>query len=139
MRYKSKFIIIKVICLIFLLIFRKVYSNPTVDKEIIIQIRQRIKNFLELNTEVESLNDLNFTKYFYSQNLSDASKIKRNMPIYNFTECLNKIKDNNNYIRDIFISLVELNNKKYANEQFTKPINATIFQFFKKISKRKDF
>ena len=42
MRYKSKFIIIKVICLIFLLIFRKVYSNPTVDKEIIIQIRQQI-------------------------------------------------------------------------------------------------
>jgi len=52
------------------------------------------------------------------------------MPIYNFTECLNKIKDNNNNIGNIFISLIELNNQKYGNEQFTKPINTTIFQFF---------
>ena len=73
---------------------------------------------------------MTFTKYFYSQDLSDISKIRRNMPIYNFTECLNKIKENNNDIRDIFISLTELNNQKYVNEQFTKPINQTIFQFF---------
>ena len=53
------------------------------------------------------------------------------MPIYNFTECFNKIKDNNN-INDIFISLIEFNNQKYANGKFTKPINTTIFQFFTK-------
>ena len=122
MKYTSKFII----CLIFLLIFRKIYSYPNIDKNFL----NLIYDFLEHNRNVEALNDLAFTKYFYSQNLSDASKIERNMPIYNFTECFNMIKDNNNGIQDIFISLIEFNNQKYANEQFTKPINTTIFQFF---------
>ena len=126
MGYKSRFII----CLTFFLIFRKIYLKPYIDKEIMIQISQQINNFLGYNREFEALNDLTFTKYFYSQDLSDISKIRRNMPIYNFTECLNKIKENNNDIRDIFISLTELNNQKYVNEQFTKPINQTIFQFF---------
>ena len=122
MKNKSKFII----CLIFLLIFRKIYLNPNIDKNFI----NLINDFLQNNRNVEALNDLAFTKYFYSQNLSDVSKIQRNMPIYNFTECFNRIKDNNNYIQDIFISLIEFNNQKYANEKFTKPINTTIFQFF---------
>ena len=126
MGYKSKFII----CLIFLLIFRKIYSSPNIDKEIILQIREQINNFLHYYDDYQALTDMTFTKYFYSQNLSDSDKIERNMPIYNFTECLNKIKDNNNNIGNIFISLIELNNQKYGNEQFTKPINTTIFQFF---------
>ena len=130
MNSKSKFII----CLIFLLIFRKIYSKPYIDKEAILQIQK----FLEENSYFEAFDDLAFTKYFYSENLSDVYKIERNMPIYNFSECFNKIKDNNNNIREIFINIIEFNNQKYANEQFTKPIKTTIFEFLQKILK-KDF
>ena len=124
MNYKSKFIIY----LIFALIFRKIYSGPYIDKEAIIQIQK----FLEENRAVEAINDLAFTKYFYSENLSDIYKIENHMPIYDFSECFNMIKDNNINIRDIFINLIEFNNQKNVNEQFTKPIKATIFEFFTK-------
>ena len=130
MNYKPKFIIF----LIFLLIFRKSYSVPDIDDN----DKKQIYDFFMNNGFVEVLNDLDFTKYFYFQNLSDISKLERNMPNYNFTDCLNMIKENNNNIKDlsdIYIIIIELNDQKYANGQFnllTKPINTTIFKFFTK-------
>ena len=130
MNYKSQFII----CLIFFIIFRKIYSVPEIDDN----DKKQIYDFFMNNGLVEVLNDLDFTKYFYFQNLSDISKLERNMPNYNFTDCLNMIKENNNNIKDlsdIYIIIIELNDQKYANGQFnlfTKPINTTIFKFFTK-------
>ena len=120
------------ICLMFLLIFGKIYSVPSID----INDLKQINSFINSKEMVEVLNDLDFTKYFYFQNLSDISKLERNMPNYNFTECLNKIKDSNNNINDlseIYVIIIELNDQKYVNGQlnlFTKPINTTIFKFF---------
>ena len=120
------------ICLMFLLIFGKIYSVPSID----INDLKQINSFINSKEMVEVLNDLEFTKYFYFQNLSDISKLERNMPNYNFTECLNKIKDSNNNINDlseIYVIIIELNDQKYVNGQlnlFTKPINTTIFKFF---------
>ena len=126
MNYKPKF----VICLIFLLIFRKIYSVPVMDTNDFMQIN----DFFSNNGIFEVLNDLDFTKYFYFQNLSDISKLEKNMPNYNFTDCLIKIKENKNInLSDIYIIIIELNDQKYANGQFnllTKPINTTIFKFF---------
>ena len=120
--------------MIFLLILKKIYSVPDIDDN----DKKQIYDFFMNNGFVEVLNDLDFTKYFYFQNLSDVSKLERNMPNYNFTDCLNKIKENNNNIKDlsdIYIIIIELNDQKYANGQFnllTKPINTTIFKFFTK-------
>ena len=93
MNYKPKFII----SLIFLLLFRKIYSIPDIDDN----DKNQIFDFFKNNGLVEVLNDLDFTKYFYFQNLSDVSKLERNMPNYNFTDCLKLIKENNNNINDL--------------------------------------
>ena len=128
MKYKPKFII----CLIFLLIFEKINTAPSID----INDLKQINSFINSKEMVEVLNDLEFTKYFYFQNLSDISKLERNMPNYNFTECLNKIKDSNKNINDlseIYVIIIELDDQKYGSGQlnlFTKPINTTIFKFF---------
>ena len=125
MNYKCKFIIY-----ISLLIFGKIYSDEF-DKSALL-----IYNFIRKKEFVEVLNDLDISKYLYIQNLSDVSKLERKMPNYNFTECLNMIKENNNNINDlsdIYIFIIELNNQKSVNGKFDllmKSINTTIFKFF---------
>lgn len=125
MNYKCKFIIS-----LSLLIFGKIYSDEFEESALLIY------NFIRKKEFVEVLNDLDISKYLYLQNLSDISKLERKMPNYNFTECLNMIKENNNNINDlsdIYIFIIELNNQKSINGKFdllTKPINTTIFKFF---------
>jgi len=60
MGYKSKFII----CLIFLLIFRKIYSSPNIDKEMILQIREQINNFLHYYDDYQALTDMTLLSIF---------------------------------------------------------------------------
>jgi len=125
MNYKCKFIIY-----ISLLIFGKIYSDEFDESALLIY------NFIRKKEFVEVLNDLDISKYLYIQNLSDVSKLERKMPNYNFTECLNMIKENNNNINDlsdIYIFIIELNNQKSVNGKFDllmKSINTTIFKFF---------
>ena len=117
--------------MIFLLtVFGKIYSAPGKPNE---NEKMEINNFFEKNVIVDALNDMGVTKYYYSQNLSDAQKIQRKMPLFNFTECFNMIKDHNDNIKDIYVILMEFNNQKYVNEQYqflTRPISPTTFQFF---------
>ena len=126
---KSRFIT----CLIFLLILKRIYSVPTIDD---IDIKE-IYNFLLNYDYIQVLNDIDSSKYFYFQNLNDISKLEYKMPNINFTECLNKIKDNNNIsnLNEIYIFILELNDQRFINGKLnflTNSINTTFFRFFTK-------
>ena len=70
-----------------------------------------------------------FSNYFYNQSINNTFKMEIQMPIVNFTECLEKMKreyllNNNTNNIDIFIGILEY------NDHIINYINSTKYQFF---------
>ena len=98
---------------------------------------ENILNYLSkyANNSVSITRNNDFSNYFYNKNTNDSFKMSLNMPIFNFSECINLLKINFalNDETDIFIGIMEYyiqtdKNGKYAKNR--SPVNSTTYQFF---------
>ena len=74
-----------------------------------------------------------FSNYFYNQSINDSYKLKLEMPIFNFTECIEKLRINFNLDNEtnIFIGIMEYNSQKAGKENiYSNLVNRTAYQFF---------
>ena len=82
---------------------------------------------------ITRIND--FSNYFYGQTLNNSLKLELEMPIFDFTECIKRLK---NYYRlgdetNVFIGIKEYDTQKDEKGQYnlySSPINLTTYQFF---------
>ena len=86
------------------------------------------------NNTVEILRAYDFSNYFYNQNENYSHQLQLQMPIFNFTECIEKLKTEYNlFNNNFFYGIMEYNDQINKNEKYIDNlylINSTSYQFF---------
>ena len=87
------------------------------------------------NNSVSITRNYDFSNYFYNTTTNDSFKMSLNMPIFNFSECINLLKNSSalDNETDIFIGIIEYNtqiNKEGKYDINSSPVNSTTYQFF---------
>ena len=117
--------------------FCYIISFPNIDIIGFEEIYNFIQNYALLNSSIQVINNIEFRKFIYIQNVSEIAQLELKMPIFNFTHCLNLLKEKNNIadINDIYIVLLEFNDQIYKTGKInylSNAINTTFFKFFTK-------
>ena len=82
------------------------------------------------NNSVDIIRAHDFSNYFYNQTTNYSQQLQIQMPIFNFTECIEKLKNIYNlYNNSIFYGIIEYDGQTKKNK-INYLINSTSFQFF---------
>ena len=140
--------IIKRTCMFFLLLNLLEISCNEINQYKVVNNNISINKYLENNQKniidylskydnnsigITRLN--NFSNFFYSQNLSESIKIELGMAIFDFDECIKKLKTNYHLDEEtnIFLGIMEYDIQKDKNGNYnlnTNSVNFTKYQFF---------
>ena len=86
------------------------------------------------NNSVEIVRNNDFSNYFYNQTTNLSFKIELQMPIFDFSNCLKKLKSYHNISNiNIFYGILEYNDQINKNGKYNKNsnlINSTSYQIF---------
>ena len=86
------------------------------------------------NNTVEILRAYDFSNYFYNQNENYSHQLQLQMPIFNFTQCIEKLMTEYNlFNNNFFYGIIEYNDQINKNEKYIDNlnlINSTSYQFF---------
>ena len=93
-----------------------------------------IKYFREYeNNTIGIIRANEFSNYFYNQSTNYSILKELGIPIFNFTECIDKIKKKFNIDKSIFIQIIEYNaqiDKKGKKNKNPNLVNSTEYQLF---------
>ena len=99
-------------------------------------INSSILNYLSeyANNSVDIKRSYDFSNYFYNQQTNESFKIELHLPIFYFSECIEKIKKKFNlYNNSIFCGIIEYNVQTNKNGEYNKNsklVNSTEYMFF---------
>ena len=86
------------------------------------------------NNSVDIIRAHDFSNFFYNQTTNYSYRLELKLPIFNFSECIEKIKYHYNlYNYNIFFEIIEYNDQTNKNGKYNKNsnlINSTEYKFF---------
>ena len=112
--------------------------NNSISIESFIQSNQQnildyLSKYANNSVGITRIND--FSNYFYNINTNSSFKVELNMPIFDFTECINKMKIKYKLynVTNIFVGIREYNTQVLKDSKYnfnSNPVNSTSYQFF---------